>query len=108
MSNTRPPRGEPSGRLNLEQQRKRVKELLRAHRRGDAEAGARVRQRLLRSTAALKLAEAQHVVALEAGFASWARLKLYAKQHAQSREELLDSLLSAALAGEREAVDSAL
>jgi ankyrin repeat protein len=68
---------------NLEQQRKRAKELLRAHRRGDAEAAARVQRHLPRAAGlaadqvlglALKLADARLVVAREAGFASWPRL----------------------------------
>jgi ankyrin repeat protein len=62
---------------NLEQQRKRAKDLLRAARAGDREAIERIRA--VRADAAtpprlLKLADAQLVVAREAGFESWPKL----------------------------------
>lgn len=60
-------------RLNLEQQRKRAKELLRAWRAGDSHALRRVR---LYHPAPLSpaLAAAQLVIARELGLASWPRL----------------------------------
>jgi len=70
--------------LNLEQQRKRAKDLRRGHRDRNLEAAVRVARHLprarnqsaeevLRST--LTLSEAQFVVAREAGFSSWPKLK---------------------------------
>jgi ankyrin repeat protein len=70
---------------NLEQQRKRAKDLLKALRAGDARAIARIRRshpRLTGSTsqtiiADARVADAQWVIAREYGFASWARLKAH-------------------------------
>jgi ankyrin repeat protein len=70
---------------NLEQQRKRAKDLLKALRAGDAEALVRVRRshpRLAGSrsqtiVADAQLTDAQWVIAREYGFASWARLKAH-------------------------------
>jgi hypothetical protein len=72
-------------RVNLEQQKKRAKELLRAARAGDAQALARIVAARTRAEpsvttatdAALKLAEAQFVIARELRFASWAKLKAH-------------------------------
>lgn len=69
------------GRLNLEQQKKRAKELLRAVRLDDP-AG---RQRFARfhpeamavTMQTVKLADAQLVIARENGFASWPRMKAH-------------------------------
>lgn len=63
------------GRLNLEQQRKRAKELLKQTNSGDATARERLRQSLTQIPEEPKLSDAQRVVALEAGFPSWPRLK---------------------------------
>ena len=68
---------------NLEQQRKRAKDLLKAVRAGDGEAlqrFARFHPRLgtspvLRDDA--RLADAQWVIAREYGFTSWPRLKAH-------------------------------
>jgi hypothetical protein len=65
-------------RLNLEQQRKRAKDLLRAARAGDPVA----RQRMLRagesaSADDLKLAHAQFAIARELRFASWPGLRTH-------------------------------
>lgn len=90
-------------RPNLAQQRKRAKDLCRAHRRGDAEAAARIIARLPRAAgrsvaevlaAPLTLSEAQLVVAREAGFPTWPRLK-----H-DLVEAGLDAVVEAALAGD--------
>jgi ankyrin repeat protein len=70
---------------NLEQQRKRAKDLLNAVRAGNADAIARVRRfhpRLTGSTtqsvvADARLTDVQWVIAREYGFASWARLKAH-------------------------------
>ena len=63
--------------MNFEQQRKRAKDLLRAYRRNEPDAIRRVRRHHPRARAAgdLQLADAQLVVAREAGFPSWARMK---------------------------------
>ncbi|SDS21506.1 protein of unknown function [Halopseudomonas sabulinigri] len=63
------------GRLNLEQQRKRAKELLKALNAGNPSALQRVSLHLPARSQALRLADAQLVIAREAGFASWPRLK---------------------------------
>lgn len=59
----------PQFRLNLEQQQKRAKELLRAAPAGDASALAKFRHR------PPKLAEAQFAIARELRFDNWAELK---------------------------------
>ncbi len=64
--------------MNFEQQRKRAKDLLRAYRRNEPEAIRRVRRyhpRAARAAGVIQLADAQLVVAREAGFPSWARMK---------------------------------
>lgn len=80
-------------RLNLEQQRKRAKELLKSAKAGDARALARLACSGATSAdgAPPKLAAAQLTIARELRFASWAELK----QHA------------AAMQRERRAVDAA-
>ncbi len=65
------------GRFNLEQQRKRAKELLKAARADEPAALARVLQHLPPREASLKLADAQLVIARECGFPSWPRLKAH-------------------------------
>jgi len=69
----------PDFRLNLEQQRKRAKDLLKAARAGDGEAGARF-------SAAPKLAEAQYLIARELRFDSWAHLKRHIAGMLRERE----------------------
>ena len=73
-------------RLNLEQQRKRAKELLKGLRAGEAAAIGRFRvhhprgsdlERAMPSAGAVRLSEAQLVVARELGVSSWARLKAH-------------------------------
>lgn len=76
-TNTRPI---SNGRLNLEQQRKRAKELLKAVNAGEQAALTRVSQWIPSRSATLRLADAQWVIARECGFASWPRLK----QHIES------------------------
>ena len=67
----------PDRRLNFEQLRKQARELLRQFRAGDAEALARCDAQFARPPSVLQLAHAQFVLAREAGFASWPRLKAY-------------------------------
>jgi len=107
MSSAKPPSGATNPKLDLEQQRKRAKELLRAHRAGDTSASARVVAHF-GPTSELKLAGAQHVVAREAGFDSWPKLKLHLTQASQSRAELVTTAIAAALAGRADAVQTAL
>jgi len=83
--------------LNLEQQKKQARELLRAVRAGNAEALARLRGRHLRwahvddggvrQNAALH--DAQFVIAREQGFASWTKLKAYAEPSPHARHTRL-------------------
>jgi len=90
-------------KLDLEQQRKRAKDLKRAHAAGNAVAAERIAQHHPRArgrtipqilAAPCTLADAQLVVAREAGFASWPQLK-----HALALPED-DAALEAALRGE--------
>src|SRR5262245_8135999 len=74
MADTGVLEGGSVSRLDLEQQRTRAKELLRAHRRGDREAEARALRHMPRGRPLRHLADAQLVIAREAGFASWPRL----------------------------------
>ena len=79
--------------MNLEQQKKQARELLRAIRSGNPEAGARLRRHhqrwagvdeaTLRQQVALH--DAQFVLAREQGFASWPKLKAYAEPPSHSR-----------------------
>lgn len=64
-------------RLNLEQQRKRAKDLLRAARAGSREALSRLRRATDGRVVAenVKLTDAQFVVARELGLASWRELR---------------------------------
>ena len=103
--------------LNLEQQRKRAKELRRAHADGSADAAVRViaqlpRARILqlrdRLVPPLTLSEAQFVVAREAGYSSWPALKhaLEDPEAAEARQR--DVVLDAAIAGDHSRIDAAL
>ncbi len=76
-------------KLDLEQHKKRAKELVRSHRAGDADAIARIHANLPRAAGLvpdavralpIKLADAQLVVAREAGFPTWPRLKRAAER----------------------------
>ena len=91
-------------KLDLEQQRKRAKELLRAQRRGDAAAAERIARQLRRTPTTFKLADAQLVIAREAGFASWPRLV----HHVATVVDTTPALHEAVRAGDLEAVRVAL
>ncbi|WP_375162934.1 DUF1835 domain-containing protein [Pseudomonas sp. LS44] len=66
------------GRINLEQQRKRAKELLRQLKAADPQAWQAMRTHSLASTPAeVRLADAQCLIARELGFASWPKLKAH-------------------------------
>lgn len=79
--------------MNLEQQKKQARELLRAVRSGNGDALARLRRQHFRwaqvddATARQEVAlhDAQFVIAREQGFASWTKLKAHAEPSAQAR-----------------------
>lgn len=72
------PRDYFGGRLNLEQQKKRAKELLKAVRDDDANAVARWEAHHPKGAASERqLADAQLVIARENGFPSWRRMKTH-------------------------------
>lgn len=83
--------------MNLEQQKKQARELLRAIRTGRADALARLRSQHLRwanvqdasARQEIALHDAQFVIAREQGFASWTKLKAYAEPSAGSRHTRL-------------------
>jgi ankyrin repeat protein len=99
--------------LNLEQQRKRAKDLRRAHRNGSIEAGARIARHLPRVQnqpveqvlrSGFTLSEAQHVIAREAGFASWPRLKHHFEEETREKVDLTERVIDAALSGDADPV----
>ena len=79
--------------MNLEQQKKQARELLRAIRSGRADALARLRGQNLRwanvadATVRQEMAlhDAQFAIAREQGFTSWAKLKAYAEPSPHAR-----------------------
>jgi ankyrin repeat protein len=100
--------------LNLEQQRKRAKDLRRAHQAGNFDAAVRIVRHLPRAhaigdpqailAASFSLSEAQFVVAREAGYPSWPALR-----HAcEDPEDVTEALLDAAIEGRAHAVDEIL
>jgi ankyrin repeat protein len=102
---------------NLEQRRKRAKDLVRDHRQGDGSAARRIRSHLPRASAQalgailegpFRLAEAQLVVAREEGFESWARMKHALEARQADARARKDALLEAAVAGDRPRVEALL
>lgn len=78
-------------RLNLEQQRKRAKDLLRAVRAGDSAARGRLADALAPrapDAAAVKLTDAQFAIARELGFGSWRDLRAHVMAQAAAREAI--------------------
>ena len=77
------------GRLNIEQQRKRAKELFKAASSQQPEAVARVLAHLPAKESPLKLSDAQWVIARENGFANWVKMKTHidALDHASRHAE---------------------
>ena len=83
--------------MNLEQQKKQARELLRAIRAGNEQAISRLRLHHSRWTAVddaivrqlVALHDAQFVLAREQGFASWPKLKAYAEPSPHSRHTRL-------------------
>ena len=83
--------------MNLEQQKKQARELLRAIRSGNTDALSRLRRHHARWAEAderavrqlVSLHDAQFVLAREQGFASWPKLKAYAQPSLLSRHTRL-------------------
>ena len=78
-------------RLNLEQQRKRAKDLLRAVRAGDATARRRLADAValpVPDDATIKLADAQFVIARELGFTKWRDLRTHVMAQTAAREAI--------------------
>jgi len=87
-------RGFPHFRLNLEQQGKRAKELLKAARAGDVAALGRF------TSQPPKLAEAQHLIAGDLRFDNWAALKRHVNAMSRERESIGQwTLANAGIAG---------
>jgi ankyrin repeat protein len=83
-------------RPSLEHLRKQAKELLQEFQRGDRVARERFQSLVSPSESATpKLADAQHIVARDYGFASWPKLKEHVESLARMREPA--ELLSAAV-----------
>lgn len=78
------------GRFNLEQQRKRAKELLKAARADKPDALARILRHIPPREAPLRLADVQFVIARECGFSSWSRLKAHVESLDASRRQVAD------------------
>jgi hypothetical protein len=78
-------------RLNLEQQRKRAKDLFRAVRAGDAAARRRLADAVgprVPDPVTLKLADAQFAIARELGAGSWPELRTHVLAQAAAREAI--------------------
>jgi hypothetical protein len=82
-------------RLNLEQQHKRAKDLLKAAKAGDARALQRLRAAGFTPAGAPKLAQAQHCIARELRFANWADLKRHVGEMERLRQGLAALVLDA-------------
>jgi ankyrin repeat protein len=89
--------------LDLDQARRRAKELLRAARAGDPAA-----LRRLRTDRAPRLADAQRAIAAEAGFASWPALVHHVEAARGDRGQRRARLVHAALDGREDVVDRLL
>src|SRR5690348_4673711 len=72
-------------RLNLEQQHKRAKDLLKAAKAGEPAALARMHAGGFASAETPKLAQAQHCIARELRFATWAALKQHIGEMERAR-----------------------
>jgi hypothetical protein len=75
-------------RLNLEQQRKRAKDLLKAAKAGETDAQRRLQRAGFADVPAFNLAKAQHCVARELRFANWAALKRHIAMLMRARAAL--------------------
>jgi hypothetical protein len=99
---------DPQRHLNLEQQRKRAKDLRRAHHDRSLDAAVRIVRHLPRAqnqspeqvlASEFTLSEAQFVVAREAGFTSWPRLKHHIEESEQDAKDLTETIIDAAFDG---------
>ena len=90
-------------RPNLEQQKKLAKDLLAAFRRGDTEALARVRAELP-DKKAIRLADAQYVLAREYGFTSWRDLTERVEALVAMQLPLIERFKSAVQSGDAKAL----
>jgi hypothetical protein len=79
-------------RLNLEQQHKRAKDLLKAAKAGEPDALRRLRAAGFSAPETPKLAEAQHCIARELRSANWAALKRHIGAMERSRRALAEIL----------------
>src|SRR4051794_2545337 len=85
----RPSQPPQNFRLNLEQQKNRAKELLRAVKAGEPQALARVAaQRAQSSAGPIKLADVQFTIARELRLPSWSQLKQHIQRMEQQREAI--------------------
>src|SRR4051794_22712989 len=76
-------------RLNLEQQKNRAKDLLRAVKAGDPQALARVAAQCAQaSSGPIKLADAQFTIARELRLPSWSHLKEHIQRMGLQREAI--------------------
>jgi hypothetical protein len=89
--------------LDLDQARRRAKELLRAARAGDPDALAR-----MRDDRAPRLADAQRAVAADLGFRSWPALVAQVDASRGDREQRRARLVAAALGGRDDVVERLL
>jgi hypothetical protein len=87
--------------FSIEQQKKRAKELLRAAVGGDAKALARIHKFGLTANDALKLSDAQIVIAQESGFRKWTDFKTYVEHAALETRSLAAGMPTALDAGKR-------
>jgi ankyrin repeat protein len=89
--------------IDLDQARRRAKELLRAARAADPEALAR-----LRADRAPRLADAQYAIAQDLGYASWPALVAHVDAVRGDREERRHRLVHSALGGRPDRVEALL
>jgi ankyrin repeat protein len=87
-------------RLNLEYYRKQAKALLKAYQSGNPEAGQRIlaylpQARTPSSNAKIGLQQAQFIVAREAGFPSWVKLKTHIEQSQMAFDKQVDEFVCA-------------
>ncbi|MEQ9260368.1 MAG: ankyrin repeat domain-containing protein [Roseovarius sp.] len=95
--------------LSLDTLRRQAKSLRKAHERGDAEAAERLRLMAPRPAGeALRHADYLHVIAREAGFDSWPRLKFAAETLGLDRAERLQALRLAVFNGRPWAAEALL
>ncbi|WP_119396311.1 hypothetical protein [Salinibius halmophilus] len=94
--------------LNLEQQKKRAKELLKALNSGDSLAIQRAQTLFTPPKTEFKLADAQHVIANELGVRSWAKLKAHIEQQDYARQQIAYSQTSKQASNKAQPLDADL